>query len=177
MSRRAWPLAVVIAVIGYGADVVTKQWALAALDPNNPVDVVTGLLRLQLIFNPGAAFSMGENFTAILSLVSTAAFIFVVGWMLPRLRHRGWAVASGLLLAGIVGNLTDRLIRPPGFLRGHVVDFLHLKNFAIFNVADIWITAAAVVMVWLVMWGKVGLDGRPIEDEVGSDTVTKADQS
>ena len=43
---------------------------------------------------------------------------------------------TGLLLAGILGNLTDRLIRPPGFMRGHVVDFLQLPNFAIFNVAD-----------------------------------------
>ena len=52
-------------------------------------------------------------------------------------------------MAGISGNLHDRLFRAPGPLLGHVVDFIQLPHFAIFNVADICITSAAVLVVLL----------------------------
>ena len=81
------------------------------------------------------------------------------GDLLPQARHLGWTVALGLVIAGILGNLTDRLFRPPGFLHGHVVDFLQLPNFAIFNVADMCITFAAVTIVWLVVITQVDLAG------------------
>ena len=119
-----------------------------------------GLLTLQLIHNPGAAFSLGENFTVVLTAIAASALVFVSWRLIPRVRHRGWAVGLGLLLAGILGNLTDRLIRPPGVARGHVVDFLQLPNFAIFNVADMCITFAAVTLGWLVLIRQVDLAGR-----------------
>ncbi|WP_246227089.1 signal peptidase II [Propioniciclava coleopterorum] len=123
-----------------------------------------GLLRLQLIFNPGAAFSMGESVTPVFTVISIVALVFVLGRLLPRTRHVGWVVALGLVLAGILGNLTDRIFRPPGFLHGHVVDFLQLPNFAIFNVADMCITFAAVLIIWLVAITQVDLAGRSTRD-------------
>jgi signal peptidase II len=78
----------------------------------------------------------------------------------PRLRHSGWAVALGLLCAGVAGNLTDRIFRSPGVLRGHVVDFLQLPYWPIFNVADMCITAAAVMVIVLAVVKNVGVDGR-----------------
>jgi signal peptidase II len=75
-----------------------------------------------------------------------------------RVRHRGWAVALGLLLAGVLGNLADRLLRAPGPLRGHVVDFFQLPHWPVFNVADICINVAAVLLVVLLSRG-VRLDG------------------
>lgn len=165
MSRRAaLTLALVVAALGYAADLATKQLALAYLDPANPPVLLGGLLTLQLIRNPGAAFSMGENFTVVLTAIAVAALVFVTAWMLPKVRHRGWAVGLGLLLAGICGNLTDRLFREPGFLHGHVIDFLQLPHFAIFNVADICITFAAITIVWLVAIRQVELDGSPSVD-------------
>lgn len=157
-------LAVGIAVVGVLADQATKTLALAQLDPSRPIPLLGGLLTLQLIRNPGAAFSMGENFTVVLSLVAVSAAVAVVGWMLPRVRHTGWAVATGCLLAGIIGNLIDRLFREPGPFRGHVIDFLQLPHFAIFNVADMFITAAAVIVLWLTLVTQVSVDGTSVKE-------------
>ena len=54
---------------------------------------------------------------------------------------------GGDLLGGVLGNLTDRVFRDPAFLRGHVVDFLQLPNWPVFNVADMCINIAAAVIV------------------------------
>ncbi|WP_300083733.1 signal peptidase II [Propioniciclava sp.] len=158
--RLIWTTALTIAAVGYALDQVTKYLAITYLDPADPPVLLGGLLTLQLIFNPGAAFSMGEGFTVGLTVIAAAALVFVLAWLLPRTRHRGWSVALGLLLAGILGNLTDRLVRPPGFAHGHVVDFLQLPYFAIFNVADMCITFAAVAIIWLVAVAGVEPSGR-----------------
>ena len=93
-----------------------------------------------MIRNPGAAFSQGENFTPVFGIAAIACCSFVIFRLVPKIAHLGWAVALGLLCAGVSGNLTDRLFRRPGVLRGHVVDFFQLPHFAIFNVADMCIT-------------------------------------
>ncbi|MGB7963408.1 MAG: signal peptidase II [Propionicimonas sp.] len=165
-----------IALVGVFADQATKTLALSQLDPARPVSLLGGLLTLQLIRNPGAAFSMGENFTVLLSLIAVAAAAGVVGWLLPRVRHTGWAVATGCLLAGIVGNLIDRLFREPGPFRGHVIDFLQLPHFAIFNVADMFITAAALIVLWLTLVTKVTVDGTSVMDSQKSPAESGVDE-
>lgn len=157
-------LVAVVAVLGYLIDLGTKTLALARLDPHDPPVFLGGLLTLQLIFNPGAAFSMGEDFTLVLSLVAVAALVLVLARLVPRVRTTAWAVAVGLLLAGIAGNLTDRLFRPPGPLRGHVIDFLQLPHFAIFNVADMCITGAAALIIWLSVVKQVAPDGMSLRE-------------
>ena len=66
-------------------------------------------------------------------------------------------------MAGVLGNLTDRLFRSPGALRGHVVDFLQLPNWPIFNVADICINIAAGVIILQAVRG-ISLDGTRSRD-------------
>lgn len=156
-----------IAVAGLAADLLTKNLAIARLDPQQPIPLLGGLLTLRLIRNSGAAFSMGEDFTVLLTVIALVALVFVVGWMVPRIRHVGWAVATGFLLAGIAGNLVDRLFREPGPFHGKVVDFLQLPYFAIFNVADIWITTAAVLVIWLSMVTQVSLRGERLKETAG----------
>ncbi len=135
-----------VAVGAWLVDLVTKTLALHKLDPSDPVDAVGSLLRLHLTGNPGAAFSTGTGATPLISLFAIAAF-GVVLWLSFRVRDTVWAWAFGLLLAGIAGNLTDRLFREPGPLRGHVIDFLELPHWPIFNVADICINIAAVLII------------------------------
>lgn len=134
---------------GLVLDQVTKAMAVAWLDPMRPPRILGGLVTFQLIRNPGAAFSMGENATVVFSILAIAMLVFVVVWLAPKVTARSWAVATGLGLAGIAGNLTDRLVRPPSILHGHVVDFIQLPYFAIVNVADICLTSAAVIVVVL----------------------------
>jgi len=159
-------LAIGIGVIGFGVDLIVKNLAIANLDPQKPIPLLGGLVTLRLIRNPGAAFSMGEDFTVVLTIVAIAALVAVLGWVVPRIRHIGWSVTIGFLLAGIVGNLTDRLFREPGPFRGHVVDFIQLPNFAIFNVADMFITAAAVLGIWLSMITQVSFNGTRLKEPV-----------
>lgn len=148
-----------VAAAGIAVDVVTKVVVVARLDPLRPVRLLDGLLTLRLIRNPGAAFSLGERFTFVFAILSSLVLAFVVVRLVPRIGHPGWSVALGLLCAGVGGNLTDRLLRAPGFLRGQVVDFLQLPYWPIFNVADMCITSAAVLIVVLSMIKNVALSG------------------
>jgi signal peptidase II len=75
-----------------------------------------------------------------------------------RLGDPTWAIALGLLLAGVCGNLTDRVFREPGVMRGHVVDFLELPHWPVFNVADMLIDAA-VVLILVQTWRGVRVTG------------------
>ncbi len=148
-----------VAVLGLTTDVVTKIIAVAQLDPAAPVRLLGGLLTLRLIRNPGAAFSTGEQFTLVFGLAAIAVLVFVLIRLVPRIGHPGWAVALGFLVAGVSGNLADRVFRAPAVLRGHVVDFLQLPHWPIFNVADICIDTAAVMIVVLAVIKNVGIDG------------------
>ncbi|MGB5951925.1 MAG: signal peptidase II [Ornithinimicrobium sp.] len=148
-------------------DQVTKAWAQSALTGQEPVQVVGDVLQLRLVYNSGAAFSMGAGNTWIFTVLASIVVTYLL-WYTRSVNHRGWACALGLLIGGAGGNLIDRLAREPGFGRGHVVDFLALPNFPVFNVADIGITSAAVLIGWLVLRGE-GEDGRAeqqIDDEV-----------
>lgn len=160
-------LLVVVCVVVYALDQVTKALALARLTEGQVVEVVDGILQLRLVFNPGAAFSVGTGITWLLTIVAVVVVVVVVR-IAAKLGSRGWAVALGLLLAGALGNLTDRLVRPPGFARGHVIDFLELPNWPVFNVADSAICVAAACIVVLGFRG-IGVDGRREKDTTTAD--------
>lgn len=156
--RYALWTALVWAVV-YALDQVTKVLAVANLvEEGDPQPLVGDLLQLHLIRNPGAAFGFATGFTWIFTVLAAVVVVVVVR-MSRKLRSLPWALAFGFLLAGATGNLTDRLLREPGFARGHVVDFLQLPHWPIFNVADASICTAAVLIAVLAVRG-TGLDGR-----------------
>ena len=148
-----------VGACGLLLDQLTKLLAVRNLDPLDPPVLLGGLVTLRLIRNPGAAFSLGENFTIVFALLAAAVLTFILVRLAPRINHPGWAVALGLLVAGVAGNLMDRIFREPGFLHGHVVDFIQLPHFAIFNVADMCITSAAVLIMVLAVVKNVGIGG------------------
>lgn len=155
-SPRAARLAFAVAGVALMVDLGSKQLAVRELS-GAPVRVLGDVLQLELVRNPGAAFSAAASLTPLISVVAVLATV-VVCWYALRVRHRGWAVALGLLLAGVSGNLVDRLFRAPGPFRGHVVDFLALPHWPVFNVADMCIDVAGALLVVLLLRG-VSMDG------------------
>jgi len=83
-----------------------------------------------------------------LSLFGIAVLI-AIAYYAPSLTSKGWGVVLGLVMGGVLGNLTDRIFREPGLLRGHVIDWLQLPNWPIFNIADTAIVVAAFISVVL----------------------------
>ncbi len=152
-----------VSVIGIAADQATKQWAVASLTPGEPVPVLGTFLQLYLLRNPGAAFSLGEGFTIVFTALATLVLTALLVVALPRVRHWVWAVALGLLTAGVAGNLVDRIGRPPSPFHGHVVDFLMLPRWPVFNLADAMLNGAAVMVVALSFFGTHGPGGRAYE--------------
>ena len=160
IERRRWRLLVaVVAVAGLTVDIVTKIIAVAHLELLIPIRLLGGLLTLRLIRNPGAAFSQGQRFTYVFAIAAIVVLAFVIIKLVPRIGHPAWAVAIGLLCAGVAGNLTDRLFRPPGVLRGHVIDFLELPYWPVFNVADMCITSAAILIIFLSIVKGIAITG------------------
>ncbi len=141
----------------YAVDQLAKWLAVDRLTGRPDTELVGDVLVLHLTRNAGAAFSAGTGYTEVFSCLAILA-VLVVLWLGRRLRSTTWAVAFGLLLAGISGNLTDRLVREPGPLRGHVVDFLMLPHWPVFNVADICINVAAGLILVQAFRG-IRLDG------------------
>ena len=143
-------------------DQLVKAWVVADIKPRlesgeGPIVLLGGLVKFTYLENTGAAFSMGSGYTWIFSTVAVIVAIVIVRTS-RRLGSTAWAVALGGLLGGLLGNLTDRLTRPPSPGMGYVVDFISLPNFAVFNIADMFITGSAVLMVLLALRG-IGLDG------------------
>jgi signal peptidase II len=167
-GRRYLGLALLVALCVYVLDQVTKWWAQGHLRPGEPRHLVDGLLELDLTHNAGAAFSMATGYTVVLSLLALLVAVVCVR-VARRLGSASWAVALGLLLGGAVGNLTDRIARSPGPFRGHVVDFLRLPHWPVFNAADASICVAAALFVWLSFRG-VRLDGSRDRDSRSAGT-------
>ncbi len=137
-------VAIVVAVAA--VDQAVKQYMLSTLEPGIAQPVIGDWFRWLLIFNPGAAFGMGENTTWLFTTIQLA---FVLGTLASAyfIRDRPSAVGLALIGGGALGNLLDRLLRAPGFWFGHVVDFISVGNFAIFNLADASINVGVAVFL------------------------------
>ena len=145
-------------------DQLVKHWVVTTIQPRiesgeGPIELLGGLIKLTYLENTGAAFSMGAGYTWIFSIVAAVVAIVILRTA-RKLGSIWWAVALGGLLGGLLGNLIDRLTRPPGPGLGYVVDFIQLPNFAVFNIADMFITCTAVLMVVLALRG-VDFSGGP----------------
>jgi signal peptidase II len=145
-----------VALLAYAADFGTKQWALTEL-ADGDIPFLGDWFTFHLTFNPGAAFSTGTDFTIVFTALAMVAVVVVL-WLSRRVASTGWALALGLLLGGVGGNLTDRIVREPEPFHGHVVDFLMLPNWPVFNIADVCINVAAGLIILQTFRG-IALDG------------------
>jgi signal peptidase II len=137
-----------VAALTWGLDLATKIWAVNNLSARNPVELLGSFFQLTLVRNPGAAFSFATGATIVFTIISVAAVIAIVYYSV-KITSLGWATALGLLLGGVLGNLTDRLFRSPGFLKGEVIDWLELTHWPVFNLADSAIVVAAFLAIVL----------------------------
>jgi signal peptidase II len=169
--RRSPRLGVVlgVAVFVLAADIVSKVIVVATLSDRHclvgsfvpsppPVRLLGGVLTLCESRNPGAAFGIGgTSSTIVFTAIAVGVIIFIIRTA-RQINSLPWAIALGLLLGGATGNLTDRIFRAPGPLRGWVVDWIQLPHWPVFNLADSSITCGAVLMVLLAVQGR-RLDG------------------
>ena len=155
--RRAVVVVIATAIVVIALDQLTKLWAVAALEGRPPVAVLGDWLKLAFVRNPGAAFSLGAGSTLVVSLLALG-IVAVLLLKARTLASLWWALAVGAMVGGALGNLVDRMLREPGLLRGHVVDFLALPNWPVFNVADMAVVGAAILMGILAVAG-VDFDG------------------
>jgi signal peptidase II len=147
------------AALGVGAlvvaaDQITKSLAEADLR-QGPVHLV-GPLSLTLTYNRGSAFSLFTGWAPLLAVVAVV-LVVVLAVLASRTRRLPVAVALGLVIGGALGNLADRLFRGHG---GAVVDFVDLRFWPTFNVADAAIVIGIVVLV-ILLWRRPATEGPP----------------
>jgi signal peptidase II len=126
-------------------DQITKSWVVAALS-DGPLSIVGDDIELRLTRNSGGAFSLFTNATVFLALMAIVLSLVLVR-AVRRAQDLLSVLALSLVLGGALGNLIDRLARSPGFLRGHVVDYVSVGSFPSFNVADSAITIGAILLI------------------------------
>ncbi|MCQ9342300.1 signal peptidase II [Corynebacterium kozikiae] len=145
MNRSFSVVAAMIVVLA-AVDQASKAIALRVLADGQAREFIGSLLQFRLTFNPGAAFSFGEGSTWLFTTIQLVAVVAAL-WFSRKVSYTPQVVALGMIAGGAAGNLIDRLVREPGFYHGHVVDFLWLRGFAIFNIADIAITCGVALFV------------------------------
>ena len=143
-----WKKLYAIAWIVWLFDFATKVWALNNLSASNPTKILGSFLQLTLIRNSGAAFSLAQGATVIFTFFAIAV-VATIGYFAPRITSKGWTVVLGVALGGVLGNLTDRIFRSPGYFTGHVIDWIELTHWPVFNLADTAIVVAAGIAVIL----------------------------
>ena len=145
---RTWRTLFGVAWFVWILDLATKLWAVSTLSNRANIKIFGNVFQLTLTRNSGAAFSFAEGATIFLTLFGLVV-LTTIFYFSHRITSKGWAVVLGLLMGGILGNLVDRIFREPGILRGHVIDWMQLPNWPIFNIADSAIVIAAVISMVL----------------------------
>lgn len=144
LARAAFALAAGVVVI----DQLTKWWAETSLTPGTATPVIGEFIQWRLVYNPGAAFGLAAEHTWVLTIVAAVAVTALFG-LAGRMRTRSGAISVGVLLGGAISHLGDRLVRSPGFARGHIVDFIDYNGYFIGNVADIAIVCGVAALALL----------------------------
>ena len=137
-----------VAALTWGLDLASKIWAVNNLSARNPIEIFGSFFQLTLVRNSGAAFSFATGATVIFTAISIAAATAIIYYS-TKITSLGWATALGLVLGGVLGNLTDRIFRSPGFFKGEVIDWLELTHWPVFNLADSAIVVAAFLAIVL----------------------------
>ena len=132
-------------------DQFTKVLALQNLKGQEPITIIPDVFQLLYVENRGAAFGILQNKQWVF-LIITAIVLAALIWALPRMSRERHFLPLRLCLcfigAGAVGNMIDRIFR------GYVVDFFYFKliDFPVFNVADIYVTTSAIVLIFLIVF-------------------------
>ncbi|WP_259157634.1 signal peptidase II [Corynebacterium sp. ES2715-CONJ3] len=137
-----WGIIVILALLDQGI----KEWILANIARGDRWPIVGEWLSIRLAFNSGAAFSLGSSATWLFTLIKTVVLIGILVFSF-RVNTVWVGIVLGLVGGGTLGNLIDRLIRPPGFFFGHVVDYISVSRFAVFNFADACLTIGIAIYV------------------------------
>lgn len=145
---RRWRTLFSVAWAVWVLDLATKIWAVNNLSYKSNIKVFGEFFQLTFVRNSGAAFSFAAGATFFLSLFGLIVMSAILYYS-PQITSRGWAVVLGLVLGGILGNMVDRIFREPGVLRGHVIDWMQLPNWPVFNIADTAIVIAALISMVL----------------------------
>ncbi|WP_312870826.1 signal peptidase II [Gordonia asplenii] len=158
--QRRWRVTVtllLIAAVVVAADIATKALAVAYIEGSDPIYLIGDTVRLTLLRNSGAAFSMATGYTWVLTIIALVVVAVIIRFS-SRLRSGWWMLGLGLVLGGALGNLIDRIFRSPGPLRGYVVDFVAIGWWPVFNVADSAVVCGAILLVLLTIVG-IEFDG------------------
>jgi signal peptidase II len=150
-------LLLAVAALVLVADIVSKAIVVARMPDHPPIRLLGGLLTITYTRNGGAAFSIGTSMTIVFTAIALGVIVYILR-AARNLRSIGWAITLGLLLGGATGNLIDRVFRSPGLFQGHVVDWIELPHWPVFNLADSSIVCAGVLVVLLALRG-IRLDG------------------
>ncbi|WP_259454463.1 signal peptidase II [Streptomyces ginkgonis] len=137
-----------VAGFAFVLDLLTKIAAVEWLEHQRSIEVIGDWVRFSVIRNGGAAFGFGEALTVFLTAVAATVVVVIIR-LARKLYSTPWAIALGMLLGGAFGNLTDRLFRAPGVFEGHVVDFISVQHFSVFNLADSAIVCGGILIVIL----------------------------
>jgi len=127
-------------------DQATKQLVVSTMVEGESIPVLDGILHWTFVRNPGAAFSLFTNLPWLFTILATGISI-IIAVSARKPRSAGSAVALGLVLGGAVGNLVDRVIREPAVFRGHVIDFIDLRVWPTFNIADSAVVVGCALLI------------------------------
>lgn len=169
--KRRLRLLLSVAAVVLALDIITKVLAVKLLTPGQPVPIIGDTVTWTLVRNSGAAFSMATGYTWMLTVIATGVVVGIF-WMGRRLVSPWWAIGLGMILGGAMGNLVDRFFRSPGPLRGHVVDFLSIGWWPVFNVADPSVVGGAILLVTL---SAMGYDFDTVGRRKADDAIDVAD--
>lgn len=134
----------IIIVISILLDQGSKFLAVKHLKPVGSVPIIEDIFHLSYHENTGAAFSIFKDNASLLGMVSILASVLMISYLIHMKRkdpNRFSEIALAMIIGGAIGNGIDRL------LHGYVVDFFDVRaiNFAIFNVADSFITVGVIL--------------------------------
>lgn len=145
-------LETIIVVVAVLADRLSKIWAINTLQymPNAQTTLIPGVMNLHYVENTGAAFSMMEGMRWLFIPITIAIVAVLCVYLLKNRKNESvfTRVALACVIGGAIGNLIDRI------LYGFVVDMLEptFINFAVFNVADIFVTCGTIALVIIILF-------------------------
>lgn len=153
-QKKVLLLALTIALV----DQLSKYWMVTKLEGKASVVLLPigatseeGWIWLQVTRNSGAAFGFGASLTYLFAVLAILVIVLIY-LMLKNFTNTYWLLVLGFMMGGAAGNLIDRVFRAPGAFQGAVVDFIAVRNFSVFNIADSFITIAAIGIVILTLF-------------------------